>query len=99
MESSEGKSCLTIIWKDPDKEPLKVFVDEYEIGPFVRVALPEDLRRPGIEHKELCFNADMIDSVEIEEGEFQETKGYREESHFRESPEKSPHFKGMGTPP
>jgi hypothetical protein len=67
----------------------------YPEGAFLYVELPADLLPPGAKHKSLLFPASEISSVQIVEFEDQ-TKGYREESTFREQPDKNKWFGGMG---
>lgn len=93
---------ITIVWRDESREPLKVAVESClpEHG-FLAIELTEDQLRPGVEHKILMFPSDLIASVEIEE--LKETpeeqlQGYREENTFREQPDKSPWFPGVGAP-
>jgi hypothetical protein len=72
-------------------------VDTWSVEDGVlRLELTEDLLPPRVECKELIYPMHKIDSVSVEDYADPETQGYREESDFRESPEKSPWFRGLG---
>ena len=88
---------ITVFWVEQDREPMKAKVELWSIEPgFLRMELTADMRRPGVEFKELLIPEHRIHAIEVEDYVEQEPPpGYREENAFRET--NGPWNKAMGT--
>jgi hypothetical protein len=87
---------VVIVWADDSQEPLKATVEAcYPDNGFLILELGADLLAKNVKSRMLMFPASAVASVELEERE-EAHPGYRESSTFRESPENSRWFGGMG---
>lgn len=90
-------TVVTVVWRDESREPLKTEVDLWSLeGGWLRLELPHDLIPSGAEAKELVFPSDLVSAIEILDTPDIPRQGYREDSTFRETPDKSRWFRGMG---
>jgi hypothetical protein len=89
---------VCVVWRDEQKEPLKAVVESClpEYGSLV-IELHPSYYPTNVKARALILPMDLIESVEIEEREPVVKEGYREDSTFRETPENSKWFRGMGS--
>ncbi len=92
-EVSPNKDLVTVFWREPESEPLRISVDEWTLKGGFLVLMTED--------KVVAYPADLIYSVESmeDEGQDESFAGYREENSFREQVGTSPWFKAMKEAP